>query len=144
MIDHISNELAFSLADLMTLRSWEHLNPESQPYFRETREESPDDPNYQTLEALCPKGADLEAVIEKLRAAFDRLDATFAHTRGKESEGIFTLPGQIVYSDFALGGILIWMKLLAHEDLWVHVSRWNDGRWGKLLNALEERYGQVV
>lgn len=132
--------------NLMVLQTFKGLNPTSHTYFRETREERPGlcTDERPRLEDLCPEGPERDAMIEKLERLFTRLDDIFAHTRGRESEGIFTLPSQIVYSDFCLAAILMWFKVLAYEELWVHIEKWNGGRWATFFDAIDSKYGQVV
>ena len=57
----------------------------------------------------------------------------------------FVMGDAISFADFVLGGLLqlifnIWGK---DSQEWKDISRWDEGRWGRLHESLE-KYGTVI
>lgn len=55
-------------------------------------------------------------------------------------DAVFVAGAALSYSDLVIASSLKWLSKASEED-WKVVSGWHDGRWGKLLRAVE---GQVI
>lgn len=109
----------------------EILNPASQEYFRRTREN-----RYgQKLEEFMPTGSEREETWERIKRGFDTIDGVI-----QKNGGPFARGEQVSFVDFAFGGWVLWFKLIWGEEseLWKDLMTWNDGRWGRYLERLEE------
>ena len=106
------------------------LNPASQEHFRRSREASLG----RKLEELTPVGKEREEIWSESRKAFDVIDGLV-----QKSGGPYIRGKQASFVDFALGGYLIWFKVIWGEDsdLWRDVSIRNNGRCGRYVKNLE-------
>ncbi|KAF8878321.1 hypothetical protein BD779DRAFT_1447850 [Infundibulicybe gibba] len=108
------------------------LRPESQPYFRITREKR----FGTTMEALTPTGAARAEKLTQLEAGFGKYLAWVARNPGG---GVFMTGDTPVFVDFMVAGHLIWVKVLWEDgEMWEQVKGWHGGKLGKLLAAVEK------
>ena len=107
------------------------LNPESQEYFRRTREVT----FGRMLEDVVPKGEEREVKWGKVREEFGRIDGWYQ--AGRE-DGMFVLGDRICFADFVHASFLLWMKKIWGEESmeWKDVKTWHGGRLVALVDAL--------
>jgi glutathione S-transferase len=106
------------------------LNPRSQEYFRRTREE-----NNLTLEERSPAGPTRDQQFEGIRKGFTRLARCY-EKNGKDSK--FIMGDQISYGDFLVASWLLWTKRTTSDDEWNEIMTFDEGRWKRLLEDLDE------
>lgn len=126
------------LAPLLLPHSCIQLNPSSEEYFRRTREA-----RFGKLEEWSPRGSAVrEGHLETLKASLTKV-ASFLNANG--SNKTFFMGDRICYADFILAGWLIWVKrvLGAESQEWLSITTWSDGKWAKLISAVE-KYEVVV
>jgi len=109
------------------------LNPQSQEYFRRTREESCG----KAMEDITPKG---EAAVEEwaqFRDGLGKVDAWYAKNGG---QGPFLLGKAPSWGDIVVGSCLVWLRITLGEDSskWKDISSWNNGRWAGIVDAMKE------
>ncbi|KAF5342899.1 hypothetical protein D9758_015416 [Tetrapyrgos nigripes] len=110
------------------------LNPPSEAYYRAMREET-----YGVkMEEITPKGEARVVEWKKFEDALTNVDKYIG-------EGRFMMGDTISFADFLIAALLMWGKVSfgTSSDEWKDMSRWNNGRWANLLQALEE-YATVV
>ncbi|THU96977.1 hypothetical protein K435DRAFT_778273 [Dendrothele bispora CBS 962.96] len=108
------------------------LNERSEKYFRRTKEEM----ESQTMEEMYPKGEKRKEEWKKLEKGFGQADKWY----GKEDVLVMGGKEKACFADFAFAGYVIWIRILfgkESEEL-KDVSRWQDGRWGRMIQALEQ------
>ncbi|KAG6893496.1 hypothetical protein C0992_009756 [Termitomyces sp. T32_za158] len=109
------------------------LNPQSQDYFRRTREAHFGKP----LEDVTPKG---EAAVEewtKVKAAFD---AVYGWLEKGKANGPYFLGPEPAFVDIVVASYLLYFKKIWGVDSqqWRDFSTWNNGRWGMLVKDFEK------
>ncbi|KAK7450584.1 hypothetical protein VKT23_012893 [Stygiomarasmius scandens] len=111
-------------------RTAEILNPSSEEYFRRTRREM----LQMSLEEFLPKGEKKIEEWSKVEAGLGRLDAWY------KKEDTLVMGDEACFADFALGGFLVWVRIIFGKDSqeWKDLSSWQDGRWGRMIQALEK------
>ncbi|KAF5358752.1 hypothetical protein D9758_008594 [Tetrapyrgos nigripes] len=104
------------------------LNPSSEEYFRRTRLVW----YKMTMEEMYPEGAKKESEWRKLETELGQMAKVL-------KDGIFVMGDQISFADLALAGNVNWFRILYGKDSteWQDMASWHDGRWGKLVTALE-------
>ncbi|THU85860.1 hypothetical protein K435DRAFT_763842 [Dendrothele bispora CBS 962.96] len=110
-----------------------NLNERSEAYFRKTREEM----EGQTMEEMYPKGEKRKEEWKKLEEGLGQVDKWY----GKED--VLVMGGEdnkACFADFAFAGYVIWIRILfgKESEEWKDVSGWQDGRWGRMIQALEK------
>lgn len=111
------------------------LDDQGAEYFRRTREQA----YGMKLEELYPTGEKRDQAVETMRGAFnklnDMLNANGAHNASSKD----WVMGSIgpTFADFALGGILTWVKMVAEPEVWSTIAVWNGGRWAQHLEKLQ-------
>jgi len=135
-VDNVKEMMA-PLVDFTISESYKQLNPASQPYFRTTREAR----FGKKMEEICPAGPEREAVYAAAQTKFSKLASIMADHGAK---GPFILGNQVSFADIYIGSMLIWFKIVSEKEVWARLSKWDDGRWDKLLAVLEAKYGKVV
>lgn len=113
------------------------LNEASRPYFKKTREEA----FGCTLDELKPQNEEERKRLWEVdvKGGFEAIDE-WVSDRGKRQSTFFR-GEEPCYVDFALGGYVMWFKLLFGEESekWKDISeRWNEGRIGKFFKSLEK------
>ena len=109
------------------------LTEESKPYFRRTREKR----FRKTLEELIlPPGEVKDRILKDTKEKFTKCAGYM--------EGGMVMPPHYVYADLVNAAVMIWIKVTSAEEVWPLVIQWDDGKWVKLLDDVEEKYGQVV
>jgi len=109
------------------------LTEESKPYFRRTREKL----FGKTLEELVlPPGEKRDQTLKETKEKFTKCAGYM--------EGVMVMPPRYVYADLANAAVLMWIKVTSAEEVWPMIVQWDDGKWVKLLDDIEEKYGQVV
>ncbi|KAK7450617.1 hypothetical protein VKT23_012927 [Stygiomarasmius scandens] len=111
--------------------SW-RLSPRSEEYFHRNRLVKF---NVKKVEDVFP-GGEAQKVQEwkKLEEGLGQLD------RWYREEGIFVMGDKACFADFVLGGVLVWIRSVFGRDSqeWKDVSSWHNGRWGRMIQALED------
>ncbi|KDQ50539.1 hypothetical protein JAAARDRAFT_199937 [Jaapia argillacea MUCL 33604] len=114
----------------------DRLNPGelSQDYFRRTREAR----FGKTLEELCPEGKERKETWGLVRRGWSLVDGWFKKNR--DGEGDFVIGKEVTFVDVFIVSFLLWFKLILGEDseAWKSVLTWDEGRWGKMLEAFEK------
>lgn len=122
--------------------TYDLLKEPSQIFFKETREKW----YGKKIEECSPAegSKEMDDALKLARKRFDQLDGYFGEKASSEDGSLVMGNGQIVYADFVIGSMLVWIKASCASSLWPHVIKWHDGKWEMFLNALVEKYGQVV
>lgn len=93
------------------------------------------------LEEVSPLGSSKrEALWAHVKEYLDQLAPAF-EANGKDE--VFVMGDGISYADFTVVGWFMWGKLSLENEEWETLMGWNDGRWGRLMNACE-KYAAVV
>jgi len=127
-------------AKLVVLRTAGLLHERSEEYFRKTRAArfGINEEKGQKLEDAIPTGYELKELWEKVKNEWGTVDGWYAD---KEA---FVMGDVLSWADCVVAGDLIWMKVIWTEEseLWKDFKGWHGGRWGNLLDKMEE-YSQV-
>ncbi|KAF5318027.1 hypothetical protein D9619_012146 [Psilocybe cf. subviscida] len=89
------------------------------------------------LEELIPKGDDAVSGWAKYQESLEKLDAWYA-----TSDGPFLAGDTPVWADFIVGAMFIAHRGIfgkEHDARWKELAGWHNGRWGRLVELLEER-----
>ena len=106
-------------------------HPASNEYFYRTRTAM-----FGDIKKMKPEGAAREAGLKDLQKDLDELDQKLV-----KSGGPYVMGKTVSFADFALAGWLKWLKFsIGGKDTkeWQLIVSWNEGRWGKRLEALEK------
>lgn len=117
------------------------LNPSSEAYFRRTREAK----SGKKLEEWSPAGSELQREHwAALEAALGKLAGFYASGQDGQ-ETVFVMGDRVSYADFIVAGWLVWARRVLGPTSaeWKTIASWHDGKWEKLLKAIE-RYEVVV
>ncbi|KAK0478679.1 hypothetical protein EDD18DRAFT_1086905 [Armillaria luteobubalina] len=108
------------------------LNPVSEEYYRRTREAKLR--TGQRVEDTVLKGEERESEWAKLKEAFGKVDKWY----GKGDR--YVMGDVVSYVDITLCASIMWLRTLYGEDSeeWKDLSKWHEGRWGKLVKDLEK------
>jgi len=112
------------------------LNPPGEKYFRAKREKQ----FGMTIETMAPTGDEHIVEWAKIKAVFDTIDKWVQKGDGRYLGG--EQPG---FADFVLTAFLLWMKGVwrdGHRE-WEDIKTWNEGRWIKYLEGLQN-YQKVI
>jgi hypothetical protein len=129
------------------------LNEPSEGYFRRTRLE-----NFKvSMEELYPAEGSEKRKKEwkKLEDGFRKMaswygeDSRVVFVRGGEDSRVVFVRGgedQVCFADMVLGGFIIWIRILfgRESEEWKDVERWDGGRWGRMVKALEKYESYVA
>ncbi|PVG03645.1 hypothetical protein CPB86DRAFT_694937 [Serendipita vermifera] len=107
-------------------------------YFRETREKA----FGMKLEELTPPGEKRETRLNASQKSFTAVSEILSMNGDSHTSWVMGSVGP-TFADFAIGGILRWIKDMGDEELWNTVSAWNGGRWKAHLDRLEP-WSQVL
>lgn len=124
-------EVVRHLIPLLVPRVYTTLNPASQPYFRLTRESFLG----KKLEEVFPEGPEREAQWELAKAGLDKIDELFK----KNGAGEFFLGETFSYADCIAGAWLRWAHAVSPKEYEEKITKWNNGRWGKLVQTCEKK-----
>ncbi|KIY67982.1 hypothetical protein CYLTODRAFT_352122 [Cylindrobasidium torrendii FP15055 ss-10] len=107
-----------------------YLNTASKAYFLRTKPRSRVELDQETKREEWAR----------LRAGFSKI-ASWSAPEG----GLFVMGDAPTFVDLFMGGLVYWVKLTCGENSaeWKDMSTWDEGRWDKLLKAVEV-YGTVV
>jgi hypothetical protein len=89
------------------------------------------------LEELIPKGEEAISGWAKYQESLGKLDTWYA-----ASDGPFLTGNAPVWADLIVGAIFIARRTLFGKEnaaRWQEVAGWHNGRWGRLVELLEER-----
>ncbi|KZT33384.1 hypothetical protein SISSUDRAFT_993108 [Sistotremastrum suecicum HHB10207 ss-3] len=114
------------------------LSDASIPYFVETREKAFGKP----IDAFCPPGPERDAALAAMQEGLGKV-AELLDKNGDGGEKLFCTGDEPVYADLVFASSLIWIKIVAEEEVWSKVKSWHGGRWERLLDAVHEKYGKV-
>lgn len=129
-----------AMIPLFIPRTFPLLDPESQPYWRRTREEWF---NGVKLEDVCPP--------PKYAAQWAEIEGAYgfiAKWLDSAGDGRITFYGgeiivggkpRVAQADITIAAALLWMRIVCGHDSaeWKAVEGWHGGRWKKLLELLE-------
>jgi glutathione S-transferase len=119
-----------ALSPLIAARIHSQLNTGSQTYFRSTREVLIGG----KLEDLRPPGPKRDEGFKDLKARLDMLSGLL----DKSSSGKpFVMGDTLSFADYVLGGWLLFLKVMINPKEWQEVAGWNEGRWARVLTAME-------
>ncbi|KAG2012962.1 hypothetical protein CC2G_009908 [Coprinopsis cinerea AmutBmut pab1-1] len=92
--------------------------------------------NIKSIDEIQLSEKEVEERWEQVRAGFQGLDSKFG---GEGKEFAWFAGDKITFADLALGGMLLWIKLVWGEESaeWKRVSGWNNGKWATMLKKLE-------
>jgi len=90
-------------------------------------------------EDLSAEGEAREKLMGSLRDTLRDLAGVFQ----RDSSGPFVLGEKACYADIIVGGWLCMMSRTLPEGEWEQVRGWYDGVFGRLHDALQERFGDV-
>jgi glutathione S-transferase len=126
---------------MVVARTCTGLRPRSEAYFRATRE--PRFPGGVALETLAPVGSAQRAEhFAKFQAALGQLAVHIARgAPAGPAAGPFVMGREPGYADALLGARLLWAKRVLEDGEWQEVMGWHEGRWKRLMDALEEFAG---
>ncbi len=135
--DSLNAKLA-SMWEFVVPPIWYILNPTSQVYYRTTREKAWG----KTLEDITPSGDSRVEQWKKVEAGFSGMAVWYSK---KSEEGPFIMGSEVSWTDFVVGGHLMWFNKAWGDDdpKWGAIMQWNGGIWRTLLRALTERYGSI-
>jgi len=113
------------------------LNPESSVYFTCSRAASYGAP----FEETAPQGEARKEAWTEIKEAFDLADGWI-----KKSSGPYFGGDTPIFSDFAIGGFLHFIRRVSGEDSkeWISVKKWNGGRWKLYLDGLDKLTGTEI
>jgi hypothetical protein len=126
--------MVWPIAPLIMATNIQKLDEKCVPYFRKTREKA----FGMKLEEISPPGPKRDAVLQAALKQFSLL-AEILNTNGPARTGCWVMGEEVgpTFADFAIGGILKWVNIMADEEVWNAVSAWNGGRWKAHLDRLE-------
>ncbi|OCH85523.1 hypothetical protein OBBRIDRAFT_300600 [Obba rivulosa] len=129
--------ISMPLLPVMMPISCSQLNPRSEAYFRETREERFGPMLGGKLENWAPAGPVREEHWKAVQAGFTKM-AGWLSADGNER--LFFMGEKLCYMDLVVAAWLVWIKkVLGHDDPeWLQVEKWDGGRWGRLMQATEK------
>ncbi|KAK1235159.1 hypothetical protein PQX77_001625 [Marasmius sp. AFHP31] len=127
----------FPMFQFTAPRSAEILNEASREHYRQARKAMF---GGHSLEDINPKGEHRVAEWKKLENGFGVIAGWM-----KEEKGPFLMGDRIIFADFALAGVICWIRDVFGEDSeeWRSVKSWHGGRWDRLVSGLEP-YNAVV
>ncbi|EMD37292.1 hypothetical protein CERSUDRAFT_73205 [Gelatoporia subvermispora B] len=113
------------------------LNPRSEAYFRETREEKFGPMLGGKLENWAPAGPVRDNRWKAVQAAFTKM-AGWLSADGQER--LFFKGKKLCYTDILVAAWLMAMKRVFGSDHpeWLQVEKWDGGRWSRLVHAVEK------
>jgi glutathione S-transferase len=120
---------------LTVARIHSQLNPVSQDHFRISRENL----FGAKLDEIRPVGPKREEGLKTLQQQLSMV-ASLLDKNGSDSK--FVMGESASFADFVLGGALTWARWCLAPEEWEELTKWNDGRWGKMF-ALLEQWGAV-
>lgn len=131
----LASQLSPTLRPLILPYLVHNLDDQGAAYFRRTREKL----FGMKLEELSPPGEKRDQVIEKIKGALgqlhDMLNANGAHD-AHSKDWVMGSVGP-TFADFALGGILTWVKIAGEPEVWPIIAAWNGGRWAQHMEKLQ-------
>ncbi|KAF5317733.1 hypothetical protein D9619_012624 [Psilocybe cf. subviscida] len=89
------------------------------------------------LEEVIPRGDEAASGWAKYQESLGKLDAWYA-----TSDGPFLTGATPVWADLIVGAMFVGQRRLLgkeHDARWEDVAGWHNGRWGKIVELLEER-----
>ncbi|KAG2039486.1 hypothetical protein BDR03DRAFT_859938 [Suillus americanus] len=112
---------------LASFRGAQKLNPESKEYYIRAREEQFGIPweQFATHEKR-------EEQWNVLRVACNTMDGWYATSNGQ-----FILGDTPCFADFMVAGLCNWIRYCFEKEEWEEVKSWNEGRWRRLVEAID-------
>lgn len=116
------------------------LDARSGEYFRRVRERNMF--GGRKFEDVLPKGEKRKVEWMRVKEGFNRLDGWL---QMEKVDGPYLMGHTPCFSDFAIAGMILWMKKVWGEDSeeWTDISTWNDGRWAAFLEGIS-RYETIT
>ncbi|KAK7048201.1 GST N-terminal domain-containing protein [Favolaschia claudopus] len=113
------------------------LRPTSEEFFVRTREATLG----KKLTEVYPSGDDLQPAWKKVEDGFGKVDKWLNEPMNEGKP--FVMGDVLSYADLMIAGEMQWCKMGFGEesDLWKDMLKWQDGRWGKLVDRLKEFEG---
>lgn len=88
---------------------------------------------------LTVRGEERKAMLEKLKS--DLLELSKIYRR--RHDGPFLEGGEASYADLIVGAWLATLRIALPRLEWEDLSSWDEGLWGKLDQALQEKYAEI-
>ncbi|KAJ7599825.1 glutathione S-transferase [Mycena floridula] len=87
------------------------------------------------VETVLPKGEQWGVEWKKLEEGMHTIASWYL-----EPDQLFIMGDKIIALDFDIAGFLLWARVVwgADSEQWKEVASWDGGRWGKLLDRLQE------
>ncbi|KZS96331.1 hypothetical protein SISNIDRAFT_407139 [Sistotremastrum niveocremeum HHB9708] len=139
-IDWVEDYIFDPLFPVLLRNTTYGLNPPSAEFYRRTREAWLG----KTLEEYMPIGPKSEEALDKVKKNLTKLAAFLDQNATEENEQpMFIMGDQLSYGDLVLAGIFMWFKISSEEHIWNRIKDCNDGRWARLLQTIDDKYGEV-
>lgn len=90
------------------------------------------------FEQLTIEGEARQKLLEDSEAKLGELAAIF-----RDPNGPFLEADGPTYADIIIGAWVATMNRTLPEEDWKKVASWHDGRWGKLHEALQNKYAEI-
>jgi len=89
------------------------------------------------IEDIAPKGEAANVEWAKVKDGLANVDTWYAKNGG---EGPFLLGVTVSWGDIVVGSFLRWVRIVlgADSQQWEDISSWNNGRWGRIAEALKD------
>jgi hypothetical protein len=110
------------------------LDDRGHEYYIRTREEDFGKPLAEVLKEEDPKWS------TEIRRSWVLVGRVLDFNGPIDQAGPFVLGKQISDPDFVIAGVLIWLRRAegAEGHRWKELLEWDEGRWGKIWQAIEE------
>lgn len=117
------------------------LDERGEEYFRRTRESW-----FSDLDELAKIEPEKWGEVQK---KWDSFGPDFQLNQGTKEDGPFVMGDRVSFTDFAVGGIILWLRRAEGGDMprWKEVAEWHGGRWARLwaeLEKIEQDFPQVA
>ncbi|KAF4617601.1 hypothetical protein D9613_006289 [Agrocybe pediades] len=131
--DMVMSNILLPNFQIMVLIIAKGLNDRSLDFFRQSREKMIN----KSLEEIAPTPEMAATHWNRLKESLAKFDAYYAHS---QQNGPFIMGSYLSWADLSIAGFLTTFRLALGEDSrqWQDVIGWHEGRWGKLMTALEE------
>ncbi|KAI0030123.1 hypothetical protein K488DRAFT_54883 [Vararia minispora EC-137] len=116
------------------------LTPGSVDYFCRTRAAALGSP----LDKIAPPGS--EAHANFVKAALDGLNMISLWYELNETKGLYIMGDKPCFADVDIAATFNWVRIVGGKregDVWNAIEKADGGRWGKLLDAFNEKWSAV-
>ncbi|KAG8682626.1 hypothetical protein FRC09_016638 [Ceratobasidium sp. 395] len=132
--EHITYEIGFALMPIVVphIAQPGFLDERGHEYFCRTREAW-----FGDLNELAKSGTEKWGEIVK---KWDDIGAKYDLNKGSKEDGPFVMGGQVSFADFAVGGMILWLRRAEGGDMprWKEIAQRQNGRWARVWTELEK------